>query len=80
MIQELRPILRRGIRSGDVLYITDLFGASSLDFKLDQFKNYYIGYTSYDMQKDTVEIEPDTPPPTVDVLVARLGLGGPTAI
>ena len=60
-------------RSGDTITIRNL--PLTVSSVLDRIRTFRISRASYDVDNDTLTVEPEAPLPTLDVLLARQAKG-----
>lgn len=61
------------VRSGDTITIRNL--PPNLSTSVDRIRTFRITHTSYDAIADTLQVEPELPPPTLEVMLARRAEG-----
>lgn len=61
------------VRSGDTITIRNL--PPNLSTSVDRVRTFRITHTSYDAIADTLAVEPELPPPTLEVMLARRAEG-----
>lgn len=61
------------VRSGDVITIRNL--SPSISSSVDSIRTFRIVHTNYDASARRLEVEPDSPPSTLEVLLARRAEG-----
>lgn len=61
------------VRTGDTITVRNL--PPNLSATIDRIRTFRISHTSYDALTDTLTIEPETPPPTLEVMLARRAEG-----
>lgn len=57
------------VRSGDTITIRNL--PVGISTSVDRIRTFRITHTSYDAVADTLSVEPELPPPTLEVMLAR---------
>ena len=61
------------VRSGDTITIRNL--PPNVSTSVDRIRTFRISHTSYDDVADTLAVEPELPPPTLEVMLARRAEG-----
>jgi len=61
------------VRAGDVIRIQDLVPSSASTPALDDLRTFYILDAMYDVDTDTLTIQPDRPPRSLSAILPRLG-------
>ena len=61
------------VRSGDTITIRNL--PPNLSTSVDRIRTFYVTHTSYNVFADTLDVEPELPPTTLEVMLARQSEG-----
>lgn len=57
------------VRAGDTITVRNL--PPNLSTSVDRIRTFRVTHTSYDLFADTIDVEPELPPPTLEVMLAR---------
>jgi hypothetical protein len=61
------------VRSGDTITIRNL--SPGLSASIDRIRTFRVTHTSYDAMADTLQVEPELPPLTLETMLARQAEG-----